>query len=178
MLHELHLSVDEQKHDNYCNFSHLQSIISEMPPRDAVLEDGVRDELMDHVRGLHSLLPLVKGIVIGGDLNTNKDQSLFVVNRPWIFCPPLASRIAFQFQHPSLTGLPTPVTGNTRTLLSITSFRGAWNNLDAESRKPRYQTIFPSPVISKLSLCRPKTKSGFIACLLNNQNQQRLRGSV
>ena len=28
--------------------------------------------------GLHSLLPLVKGIVIGGDLNTSKDQSLFV----------------------------------------------------------------------------------------------------
>ena len=35
-------------------------------------------QLMDHVRGLHNLLPLVKGIVIGGDLNTNKDQSLFV----------------------------------------------------------------------------------------------------
>ena len=49
-----------------------------MPPRDAVLEDGVRDELMDHVRGLHKLLPLVKGVVIGGDLNTNKDQSMFV----------------------------------------------------------------------------------------------------
>ncbi len=35
-------------------------------------------QLMDHVRGLHSMLPLVKGIVIGGDLNTNKDQSMFV----------------------------------------------------------------------------------------------------
>ena len=51
VLHELYLAVDEQKHNNYCNFSHLQSITSEMPPRDAVLEDGVRDELMDHVRG-------------------------------------------------------------------------------------------------------------------------------
>ncbi len=50
--------------------------------------------------------------------------------------------------------------GNTRTLLSITSFRGAWNDLDAESLKPRYQTIFLSPVISRLSLCRAKTRVG------------------
>lgn len=35
-------------------------------------------QLMDHVHELHSILPSVKGVVIGGDFNTNRDQSLFV----------------------------------------------------------------------------------------------------
>ena len=85
-----------------------------------------------YVPGLHNLLPLVKGVVIGGDLNTNKDQSLFVSEQTLDLLSSSGFKNCFSVSIPLLTELHTPGTGNTQTLLSITSFRGAWNDLDAD----------------------------------------------